>query len=62
MTNFKNLKHGFCVEGSHLVDAQAVCENSTWFESNLHLSECEKTIFRDGQFSNVVDIWFCNGR
>ena len=49
--NFKNIKHGFCAEGTHLVDAQAVCENSTWFESSFHFSEHENVIFQDGQFS-----------
>ena len=27
--NFKNRAHGFCTEGSHFVESQEVCENST---------------------------------
>ena len=49
--NFKNPKHGFCAEGSHLVDLLAVCEKSTWFESIFHFSEYENARFWDGRFS-----------
>ena len=49
--NFKNPNHGFCVGGSHLVESQAVCENSTWFESSFHFSEHEGVRFCDGRFS-----------
>jgi hypothetical protein len=32
--NLENMAHGFCAEGSHLADKQAVFENSKWFESS----------------------------
>ena len=49
--NFKNPAHGFCAEGSHLVDLQAVCENVTWFESSFHFLKHEGVKFQDGRFS-----------
>ena len=51
MMNFKTLAHGFCAKGSHLVELQAVFENSTWFESSFHFSVHEGVRFWDGWFS-----------
>ena len=48
MMNLKNRAHGFCVEGSHLVEPKAVCENLTWFERSSHFFEHENARFRDG--------------
>ena len=59
--NLKNLAHGFCAEGSHLVESQVVYENSTWFESSLHFSEHENAKFRDDWFSlfSLLDHEWC---
>jgi hypothetical protein len=53
--NFKNPGHGFCAEGSHLADSQAVFENFSWFESSSDFSDREEGRFRDGRFSNMAD-------
>ena len=55
MMNFKNLAHGFCAEGSHLADSQAVFENFTWFERSSDFSDREEGKFWDGRFSNMAD-------
>jgi len=51
--NFKNPPHGFCAEGSHLVESWVVFENSIWFESSYDFSDCEEGIFQDDRFSTV---------
>ena len=56
MTNFKNLGHGFCAEGSHVVESRVIFENYSWFESNFDFSGHEKTQFRDGQFLTTVKL------
>ena len=50
VTNFKTLGHGFCAEGSHVVDSRAIFENSSWFESSFDFSKRENAQFQDGRF------------
>jgi hypothetical protein len=44
---FENRPHGFCVEGSYLVDKRTVSQNSDWFESSLCFFEHVKARFRE---------------
>ena len=53
MINFKNIAHGFCAEGSHLVELEEVCENSTWFGISSHFYEHENARFH---LSELVSI------